>query len=175
MKVWWSNETKINHLGSDGRKFVWKNEGEGLSDRVVEGTVKFGGGNLMMWGCMGWNGVGYATKINGRMDGDLYMAIMDDSFSKPLNITTNQWTTSFSNRTMTPRTPARRSRSGSKTMALQSSSGLHSLQTSTPLNTFGIITKGSWRILKNLQAVLVNFGTRYKSCGRRFQKRSVRN
>ena len=24
----------------------------GLSDRLVEGTNKFGGGSLMMWGCM---------------------------------------------------------------------------------------------------------------------------
>ena len=32
---------------------------EGLSDcRVGEGTVKFEGGNLMMWGCMGWVEVG---------------------------------------------------------------------------------------------------------------------
>ena len=50
MRVWWSDETKINHLGSDGRHWVWKEVVEGLSDRVVEGTVKVGGGNVMMWG-----------------------------------------------------------------------------------------------------------------------------
>ena len=36
----WSIETKINCLGSDDRTYVWKNEGEGLSDIDVEGTVK---------------------------------------------------------------------------------------------------------------------------------------
>ena len=41
-RVIWSDETKINHLGSDGRKYVWKDRDEGLSDRLVEGTVKFG-------------------------------------------------------------------------------------------------------------------------------------
>ena len=41
-KVVWSDETKINHLGSDGRKWVWKKPGEGLSKRLVKGTVKFG-------------------------------------------------------------------------------------------------------------------------------------
>ena len=30
-----SDETKINHLGSDGRKWVWKKAGEGLNDRTV--------------------------------------------------------------------------------------------------------------------------------------------
>jgi transposase len=48
--VVWSDETKVNRLGSDGRKWVWKKAGEGLSDRVVEGTQKFGGGSLMLWG-----------------------------------------------------------------------------------------------------------------------------
>ena len=56
-KVVWSGETKINRLGSDGRKWVWKKAGEPLNSRQVEGTVKFGGGNLMMWGCMFWEGI----------------------------------------------------------------------------------------------------------------------
>lgn len=40
-KVVWSDETKINRLGSDGRKWVWKKAGEALSNRLVEGTKKF--------------------------------------------------------------------------------------------------------------------------------------
>src|SRR3984893_5037076 len=43
-KVVWSDETKINHFGSDGRRWVWKKAGEGLSDRLVQETRKFGGG-----------------------------------------------------------------------------------------------------------------------------------
>ena len=68
-KVVWSDEAKIKRLGSDGRKWVWKKAGEGLSDRLVEGTLKFGGGSLMVWGCMLWDGVGYACKIDGRWMG----------------------------------------------------------------------------------------------------------
>ena len=41
-KAFWSDETKINRLGSDGRQWVCKTNGEGLSDRLVEGTKKFG-------------------------------------------------------------------------------------------------------------------------------------
>ena len=51
-RVVWSDESKINRLGSDGRKWLWKKSREGLSDRTVEGTLKFGGGSLMIWGCM---------------------------------------------------------------------------------------------------------------------------
>ena len=83
--VVWSDETKINRLGSDGRKWVWKKAGEGLSDRLVQGTQKFGGGSLMMWGCMLWDGVGYACKIDGKMDGDLYIKILKDDLQASLN------------------------------------------------------------------------------------------
>jgi len=83
-RVVWSDETKINHLGSYGRKWVWKKAGEGLTDRLVEGTVKFGGGNLMLWGCMLWEGPGFATKIDGRMDADLYVSILDDELQATL-------------------------------------------------------------------------------------------
>jgi transposase len=31
-RVVWSDETKVNRLGSDGKKWVWKKKGEGLSD-----------------------------------------------------------------------------------------------------------------------------------------------
>src|SRR5436190_5008193 len=79
-----SYETKINRLGSDGRILVWKKPGEGLSDRLVKGTAKFGGGSLMMWGCMLWEGVGYACKIDGKMDGELYTKILQDELQESL-------------------------------------------------------------------------------------------
>jgi hypothetical protein len=72
-----SDETKINHLGSDGIKWAWKKPGEGLSDHLVEPAVKFGGGSLMMWGCMLWEGVGYATRIEGSLDTKLYTSILE--------------------------------------------------------------------------------------------------
>ncbi|KIJ10870.1 hypothetical protein PAXINDRAFT_40279, partial [Paxillus involutus ATCC 200175] len=61
-----------------------KMAGEGLSDRLVEGTLKFGEGSVMMWGCMAWEGVGYVTKIDGRMGGDLYLQILKDELQESL-------------------------------------------------------------------------------------------
>ena len=84
-RVIWSDETKINRLGSDGRKWAWKKSGENLSERLVEGTLKYGGGSVMIWGCMTWEGVGYATKIDGRMDGDLYISILDDELQATMD------------------------------------------------------------------------------------------
>jgi hypothetical protein len=83
-QVIWSDETKINRLGSDGRKWVYKRVGESLSDRLVEGTQKFGGGSVMIWGCMLWEGPGFACKIDGRMDGELYTQILDENLQSSL-------------------------------------------------------------------------------------------
>jgi transposase len=83
-RVVWSDETKINRLGSDGRIWVWKKAGEGLSDRLVKETKKFGGGSLMMWGCMLWEGVGYGCKIDGMMDAELYTKILQDELQESL-------------------------------------------------------------------------------------------
>jgi transposase len=75
MHVVWSDEVKFNRLNSDGRSYVYKRAGEGLSDRLVEGTLKFGGGSLMMWGCMAWEGTGQACRILGTLDANLYCEI----------------------------------------------------------------------------------------------------
>ena len=77
-KVVWSDETKINCLGSDGKEWVWKKAGERLSDRIVKRTIKFGGGSLMIQDCMLWEGVGYRYKIDRRMDKELYTQILED-------------------------------------------------------------------------------------------------
>ena len=82
--VVWFDETKINCLGSDGCKWVWKRPEVGLSDRLIERTVKFGGGSVMIWGCMTWKGVGYAAEIDGRIDSDLYLQILKDDLLNTL-------------------------------------------------------------------------------------------
>ena len=78
-RVLWSDETKINRIGSDGRVYTWKERGSPLSDRTTTPTVKHGGGNnLMVWGCMGWNGVGKLTEVQGTMDAQQYCDILDE-------------------------------------------------------------------------------------------------
>jgi DDE superfamily endonuclease len=78
-RVIWSDETKINRIGSDGRMYVWKKSGEPLLDKEVQEIVKFGGGSLMVWGCMGWNGVGILVEVEGRMDAEQYVSILEDN------------------------------------------------------------------------------------------------
>ena len=78
-RVLWSDETKINRIGSDGKVYVWKTRGEPSSDCTTTPTVKHGGGNnLMVWGCMGWNCVGKLIEVEGKMDAKQYCEILDD-------------------------------------------------------------------------------------------------
>ena len=38
----------------------------------------------MIWGCMFWEGPGYATKIDGRMDADTFVSIPDDELQESM-------------------------------------------------------------------------------------------
>ena len=49
-----------------------------MIEREVQGTVKFGGGNIIVWGCMGWNGVSQLAEIEGKMDADQFVSILED-------------------------------------------------------------------------------------------------
>ena len=91
----WSDEIKINRIGSDGMVYVWKQHGELVSDWTTTPTDKHGGGNnLMVWGCMGWNGVGKLIEVQGKMNADQYCEILDEgvveSFEE-LEVPKDEW------------------------------------------------------------------------------------
>ena len=44
---------------------------------MVQQTVKFGGGGVMMWGCMTSSGPGMMCRIEGRMDQYMYREILE--------------------------------------------------------------------------------------------------
>ena len=46
--------------------------------------MKFGGSSLMMWGCMTWEGTGQACNIDGKMDANLYVEILQDNLMETL-------------------------------------------------------------------------------------------
>lgn len=85
-RVVWSDETKINRFGSDGRQWTWKKPGEPIKDRHVKSTIKFGGGNLMIWGCMTMEGIGECVKVVGRMDATQYVSILERGIQKSLDV-----------------------------------------------------------------------------------------
>lgn len=58
---------------------MWKKTGEGLVEREVQDTVKFGGENIMVWGCMSWERMDRLAEIERRMDAQQYVDILKDN------------------------------------------------------------------------------------------------
>jgi len=85
--VVFSDESKINRICSDGIRWVWDDQPGRLNSRTVQGTVKFGGGNVMVWSCMSWHGPGYIAKIDDTMDFQLYIQILQED----LQLSVEEW------------------------------------------------------------------------------------
>ncbi|CAI7835425.1 unnamed protein product [Closterium sp. NIES-54] len=83
-RVVWSNETKICRFSSDGRSWAWIREDCHMESHHVKQTVKHGGGSIMIWGCMKYNGGGFMCKIEGRMNGELYRSILQDELQQTI-------------------------------------------------------------------------------------------
>jgi transposase len=83
-RVIFSDETKVCRLGSDGRKWCWKIPGSALQSNLVNPTVKFGGGSIMVWGCMPAKGVGFLAKIDTIMDSNIYCKILEEDLMSTL-------------------------------------------------------------------------------------------
>ena len=101
----WSDEVKINLFGSDAFKHVWRRPGEVYKDKCVMPTVKHGGGNVMVWGCMSAAGVGELYFIEGNMNSNMYCEILQQSMIPSLQKLCRRQCSSM---TMTSNTPPRR-------------------------------------------------------------------
>ena len=84
-RVVFSDKTKINRFNSDGRSWAWFRDAQELETRTVQQTPKHGGGGVMVWGCIMWDGVGYMCKIDGNMDQHLYKSILEDDLMESID------------------------------------------------------------------------------------------
>lgn len=76
-KVLWSDESKFNMIASDGKGYVRRPVNKRFDPKYTKGTVKFGGGNIMVWGCFSWHGLGPLHLVDGTMDQIQYRGILE--------------------------------------------------------------------------------------------------
>lgn len=77
--VIFADESKFNLFGSDGNAYVWRKPNTELVPKNLKGTVKHGGGHVMVWGCMSSAGVGNLVFIDSTMDKKQYLKILQDN------------------------------------------------------------------------------------------------
>lgn len=77
-KIVFTDESKFNRMGSDGKTYVRRRVNEEFLPKCLKSTVKGGGGSVNVWGAMTLQGVGPIHRINGIMDQYVYMKILDE-------------------------------------------------------------------------------------------------
>lgn len=77
--VLWSDESKFNLFGSDGKVMVWRSTNEEFDPLCTVPTVKHQGGSVMLWGCFSRAGVGNLHFIEGIMDRFMYREILEEN------------------------------------------------------------------------------------------------
>lgn len=76
--VLFSDETKINRVSSDGRRYVRRPKNQPFNPKYTIPTLKHGGGSIMVWGSMSWKGPGAIHWVKERMDRFVYTNILEN-------------------------------------------------------------------------------------------------
>ncbi|GFW24664.1 transposable element Tcb1 transposase [Trichonephila clavipes] len=93
-KVLFSDESKFCIFGIKGRKLVWRKQGTALEKENLVPTVKYGGGGVMVWGCMAANGVGRRTFIDSTLNHMGFINILKENLKQgeqDLNLGDDFW------------------------------------------------------------------------------------
>ena len=77
-KVFFSDESKFNLFGNDGKNIVKRRIGEKLSAKCTKKTVKFGGGNVMVFGMFSSQGTTPLVRLQTRVNAQMYKNIVQD-------------------------------------------------------------------------------------------------
>lgn len=71
-----SDECSVQYDCTEGLVRMWLMPSEKYGPQAVRGTLQQGGGRIMIWGLISWDGVGPLIFVEGTMDGDLYKEVL---------------------------------------------------------------------------------------------------
>lgn len=77
--VLFTDESKYNIFGCDGRAKVWRKPNTAMDPRHLISTVKHGGKSVMVWRAVTASGVGNLVFIEGNMDRFEYKTILENN------------------------------------------------------------------------------------------------
>lgn len=76
--ILFSDEVKMNLYGNDSKRSVHRPKGKEFASQYTKKTIKHGGGNIMVWGCFSWQGVGPLFRIKDTMTAVEYRDILQN-------------------------------------------------------------------------------------------------
>ena len=77
-KVFFSDESKFNLFGNDGKNYVRRYKGEEFNPKCTKKTVKFGGGSVMVFGMFSIHGTYPLVRLNTRVNAAIYKNLLVD-------------------------------------------------------------------------------------------------
>lgn len=66
-KVLWTDETKTELFGHNKGHYAWRKKSTAFQEKHLLPTVKYGGGSIMLWGCVASAGTGNLVKVEGHI------------------------------------------------------------------------------------------------------------
>jgi hypothetical protein len=72
-KIHWSDESRFLLHATDGRMRVWRHKNTAYTPRNIQPTVPYGGGSVMVWGCISHDCKLDLVTIQGNLTGDQYI------------------------------------------------------------------------------------------------------
>ena len=85
-KVIWSDESTFQLRSSSNVEYYWCDKADPLNEKNIKKTKKFGGGSLMIWGCITAQGTGELLRINEKIDSKIYTKILQDGLYPTLDM-----------------------------------------------------------------------------------------
>uniref|UniRef100_A0A3B4WZD1 Tc1-like transposase DDE domain-containing protein n=1 Tax=Seriola lalandi dorsalis TaxID=1841481 RepID=A0A3B4WZD1_SERLL len=70
---------RLNYLEKNTQHYIWHRKGTAYRHENIIPTVKYGGGNLMIWACSAASGPGQLAIIEGKMNSQVYQRILQDN------------------------------------------------------------------------------------------------
>ena len=74
-KVLFADESKFEVFGNKRRVYVRRRENEKFVSSWLKATVKHSGGNIQVWGCFSYNGVGDLCKVQSTLEKKQYVPL----------------------------------------------------------------------------------------------------
>ena len=75
-KVLFTDESKFQIFGTNRSQYFRRRKGKALKEPCLASTIKHGGGNIQVWGCISIKGVEDIVRITEKLTGEKYKNIL---------------------------------------------------------------------------------------------------